>query len=156
MRSKAAAGGRGLRTVFLLALLSVAARAGPSDIQVKDAWIRWLPADLPGGGYVTLTNTGAAAQVLIGASSPDYGEVSLHQTGDNHGMNEMTPIASLLLKPHSSVRFEEGGYHFMLMRPQRPLHPGDKVAVTLRFGGGQTITTWFDVRGGNETAAPAS
>jgi len=32
-----------------------AARPGePSlDIQVKEAWIRWLPANVPGGGYMT-------------------------------------------------------------------------------------------------------
>ncbi|MDB6085382.1 MAG: hypothetical protein JWN43_3263 [Gammaproteobacteria bacterium] len=139
----------------MLTLSSIAALAGPSDIQVEDAWIRWLPANLPGGGYVTLTNTGSTPQVLIGASSPDYGEVSLHRTDTSQGMHEMTPIASLVLKPHSSIRFEDGGYHFMLLRPQRALHPGDRVAVTLRFGGGQAITVPFDVRPGNEPSVRA-
>jgi len=63
-----------------------------SQIQVRDAWIRWLPANVPGGGYMTVTNTGTAARLLTGASSPDYGEVSIHQARLRNGMIEMTPV----------------------------------------------------------------
>jgi copper(I)-binding protein len=157
MRSRTAAGHGRLFAVALLALASIASRSAPAvDIQVKDAWIRWLPANLPAGGYVTLTNTGSAAHVLIGARSPDYGDVSIHQTHSNNGMNEMTPIDSIVLKAHASVRFAEAGYHFMLMQPTRSLHPGDRVLVTLRFADGPTITVPFLVRAGSETDAPAS
>lgn len=139
----------------LLALLSIASRAEPStdirakaDIEVTDAWIRWLPANLPGAGYATLTNTGSAVHVLVGASSPDYGDVSIHLTRVNNGMTEMRPIDSIILKPHTSVRFAEGGHHFMLMQPKRSLHPGDQVLVTLRFTEGLSITIPFEVRAG--------
>ena len=144
-----------LFTGALLALLSIASRAEPSidirarnDIQVKDAWIRWLPANRPGAGYMTLTNVGSTGQVLVGASSPDYGDVSIHLTHDNNGMTEMRPVDSIILKPHTSVRFAAGGYHFMLTQPKRALHPGDRVLVTLRFTEGLTITIPFDVRAG--------
>ena len=75
------------------------------DIQVKDAWIRWLPANVPAGGYMTLINTGSAARVLIGASSPDYGEVGIHQTRIRNGLNDMTRVESVELKPLVPVRF---------------------------------------------------
>jgi copper(I)-binding protein len=140
----------------LLALLCIASRAEPSvdirakdDIQVANAWIRWLPANLPGAGYATLTNTGSTLRVLAGVSSPDYGDVSIHVTHDNNGMTEMRPIDSITLKPHTSVRLAEGGIHFMLMQPKRVLHPGDRVLVTLRFTEGPAITIPFDVRAGN-------
>jgi copper(I)-binding protein len=128
-----------------------AARPGePSlDIQVKDAWIRWLPANVPGGGYMTLINTGSAARVLIGASSPDYGEVSIHQTRSRNGMHEMTPVASIELRPRIPVRFAEGGYHLMLQQPRRSLKPGDRVLVTLRFAQGPPVEVPFEVRAGN-------
>jgi copper(I)-binding protein len=127
-----------------------AARPGePSDIQVKDAWIRWLPANVPGGGYMTLINTGSAARVLIGASSPDYGEVSMHQTRLRDGVNEMTPVASIELRPRVPVRFAEGGYHLMLGQPRRPLKPGDRVLITLRFAQGPPVEVPFEVRAGN-------
>jgi copper(I)-binding protein len=121
------------------------------DIQVKDAWIRWLPANVPGGGYMTMINTGSAARVLIGASSPDYGEVSMHQTRIRNGVNEMTPIASIELRPRILVRFAEGGYHLMLLQPKRPLKPGDRVLVTLRFAQGPSVEVPFEVRAGNST-----
>ena len=55
---------------FALAL----ARAG----QPRDAWARWLPGDLPAGGYVTLVNSGERPISLIAVSSPDYALVSMH------------------------------------------------------------------------------
>ena len=130
-----------------------AAHAGEPtpDIQVKEAWIRWLPANVPGGGYMTLINTGAAARVLIGASSPDYGEVSIHQSRIRNGVNEMAPVASIELRPHIPVRFAEGGYHLMLMQPKRSLKPGDRVLITLRFAQGPSVEVPFEVRAGNST-----
>jgi copper(I)-binding protein len=129
-----------------------AARPGePSDIQVKDAWIRWLPANVPGGGYMTVINTGSAVRVLISASSPDYGEVGIHQTRIRNGMNEMRPVGSVELKPRIPVRFAEGGYHLMLMQPKRSLEPGDRVLITLRFVQGPSVEARFEVRAGNST-----
>jgi copper(I)-binding protein len=136
----------------LLTLLSIASLAGSAvEIQVKDAWIRWLPAGLPGAGYMTVINTGSEERVLVGASTPDYEHVSFHQTRNNNAMNEMAPVASIILKPHATVRFAEGGSHLMLMQPKRSLHPGDTVEVTLRLSTGQTLLVPFDVRAGNDT-----
>jgi copper(I)-binding protein len=121
------------------------------DIQVKEAWIRWLPANVPGGGYMTVINTGSAVRVLISASSPDYGEVGIHQTRIRNGMNEMRPVGSVELKPRIPVRFAEGGYHLMLMQPKRSLEPGDRVLITLRFVQGPSVEARFEVRAGNST-----
>jgi copper(I)-binding protein len=34
----------------------------------------------------------------------------------------------------------------MLMQPQRAIHPGDHVLLTLRFAGGQSLPVQFEVR----------
>ncbi len=120
-----------------------------SQIQVEDAWIRWLPANVPGGGYMTVTNTGTQARILIGASSPDYGEVSMHQTRFRNGMNEMTPVESVELIPFRPVRFAEGGYHLMLLHPKRSLQIGDRVLIALHFAQGPSVEIPFEVRAGN-------
>jgi periplasmic copper chaperone A len=135
--------------VGLLGALAAHSDAPSVDIQVKEAWIRWLPANVPAGGYMTVINTGAAARVLVGASSPDYGEVSIHQTRLRNGMNEMVPVQSIELKPHSPLRFGEGGYHLMLMQPKRFLKPGDRVLITLRFAHGPPVDVPFEIRAGN-------
>jgi periplasmic copper chaperone A len=168
MRSRSGPGYGRPFSVALLVLASVSSvlggikadpsdiKADPSDIKVTDAWIRWLPANLPGAGYMTLTNTGSATYTLVGAGSADYAEVSFHQTRSHDGMNEMTPVDTIVLKAHSTVRFAEGGYHLMLLRPKRSLQHGDRVLVTLRFGNGQTVTVPFLVRAGSETGTPAT
>lgn len=142
--------GRMLVSVVLLAWACFTAHpAEPGfDVQVTDAWIRWLPANLPGAGYMTLTNSGAVAQTLIGATSPEYVRIEFHQTHSSDGMSGMTPVESIGVKPHGTVRFAEGGYHLMLMQPTRQLNPGDKILITLRFAGGRSLAVPFAVRGG--------
>jgi copper(I)-binding protein len=115
-------------------------------IRIEDAWIRWLPAGLPAGGYVTLTNTGDKPVVLIAVSSPDYGEVSMHRSVERQGMMEMTPVAQVAIVAHSSLNFAATGYHFMLMQPSRSVKLGDRVPITLRFADGRSLTVQFEVR----------
>ena len=116
------------------------------SILVKDAWIRWLPAGVPSGGYATLTNTGEQPVTLIGASSAAFGEVSLHRSVDRAGNMEMVPVKRITIDPHSSLDFEAAGYHFMLMEPSTSLVPGGHVQITLRFAGGAELTVPFEVR----------
>jgi copper(I)-binding protein len=97
---------------------------------------------------MTLVNAGSSDVVLIDVTSPDYAGISIHQTQDEHGTSRMIAVASIALKPHSTVRFAEGGYHLMLMQPQRPIHPGDKVSITLHFDKGPEVSVPFDVRAG--------
>lgn len=135
-------------SITLLVFTSIAAHGErPAfDIRVTDAWIRWLPAGVPGAGYLTLTNAGSEEQVLVGASSPDYAEVTLHQARTSQGINAMVPIESIKMAPAVSVNFAQAGYHFMLMRPRHPPRPGESVSMTLRFAGGRSITVPFAVR----------
>lgn len=115
-------------------------------VRIEDAWIRWLPAGVPAGGYATLTNTGDKPLVLIAVSSPDYGEVSMHRSVVHQGMMEMTPVARIAIAAHSSLDFAATGYHFMLMQPTKSVKLGDRVPITLRFADGASLTVQFEVR----------
>lgn len=118
------------------------------DVQVRDAWIRWLPADIPAGGYMTLLNTASADRVLVAVTSTDYGDIGIHQSLDDHGVSTMRPVESITLKPQVPFRFSEGGYHLMLMQPHRVIHPGDHVVMTLQFREGPPLDVVFAVRAG--------
>jgi copper(I)-binding protein len=118
----------------------------PPGIQVTDAWIRWLPANLPNGGYMTLTNAGTIPGMLVSAASRDFGQISLHQSLTKNGVSDMVPVNTVTVAPHSSVRFSPGGYHFMLMQPKRSLHPGDRVLINLQFADGHSLEVPFEVR----------
>jgi copper(I)-binding protein len=135
---------RGLAAgVLSLGLLGSALAAG---IQVTDAWIRWLPSNLPAGGYAKVTNDTDKEVKLIGASSPKYGMVMLHQTMNKNGMSNMVHVDAIAIAPHKSMAFTPGDYHIMLMQPKPGIEPGQKVPVTLKFSDGQSVTTEFEVR----------
>jgi copper(I)-binding protein len=129
--------------VLSLGLLGSALAAG---IQVTDAWIRWLPANLPAGGYAKVTNDTDKEVRLVGASSPDYGMVMLHRTVNKDGMSQMLHVDSIPIAAHKSMAFTPGDYHIMLMQPKPGIEPGQTVPITLKFSDGQTVTARFEVR----------
>jgi periplasmic copper chaperone A len=122
--------------------------AGLPALRIEDAWIRWLPANLPAAGYVTLDNVGDKPVTLLAASSPAYADVSLHRSRNQGGSVSMVPVDSVTVEPHSKLSFATAGYHMMLMQPTKPLAPGDHVPVTLRFADGVVLTVNFEVRDG--------
>lgn len=145
---------RGLLAACAAALALVAlpnlAVAAPI-VQASGAWIRWLPAGLPAGGYVTLRNTSARPVELIGADSPDYGNAMLHQSMSKGGMSEMLHVEQVLIPAHGSVAFKPGSYHIMLMQRKNDVKPGDNVPITLKFAGGMTLRVDFEVRKADAT-----
>jgi len=134
----------------VLGWMAVSARAlGAQDVfalQVRDAWVRWLPGNLPAGGYITLVNTGDQPMSLIAASCPDYADVSLHRSRNVAGTSQMMPVHKITVAPHSSLAFAAHGYHLMLSHPNRTLKPGDRVPVTLSFAEVPAFTVQFELR----------
>jgi copper(I)-binding protein len=135
---------------WLLGLLVSAVALGGQPhlplLQVKDAWVRWLPGNLPSGGYLTLVNSGDQPVSLVKAASPDYAAVSLHRSSNIGGTSHMTPVDHISVAPHSSLEFAAQGYHLMLEHPARQLAPGDHVTLTLTFANGASMDVTFDVR----------
>jgi copper(I)-binding protein len=134
--------------VGLCLWLSAAATGAPPEgtIQIKDGWIRWLPGDLPAGGYLTLVNTGSVSVTLTGAASAEYGSVSLHQSRLQGGTTQMVAVNSILVGPHSTLDFASKGYHLMLLQPKRALHPGERIGVTLTFSAGVPLRAQLELR----------
>ena len=95
---------------------------------------------------MTLINSGHAPRMLIGAASPDFGEVSFHQMHMKNSVNEMAAVSTVTVAPRSGLQFSPGGYHLILMRPRRALQPGDHVPITLRFADGESLNVQFEVR----------
>ena len=136
-----------VRPPVLAATPPVAERpARAPTIRVTDAWIRWLPAGVPAGGYATLTNTGEKPVTLLTASSAEFAEVSIHRSIERGNNMEMMPVERITIDPHSTLDFAATGYHLMLMEPSTSLKPGGRVPITLRFADGSRLTVQFEVR----------
>jgi copper(I)-binding protein len=110
---------------------AVAAPSGPR-LAVSSAYVREPASPDVAAAYLTIANTGAAPDELLGVSSDVAAEASLHQQ-DRQGMADiMRPLASLRVPARGSVAFTPGGDHIMLTRPTA-LRPGQTVQLTLRF-----------------------
>lgn len=128
-----------------LAPFSVQAKS-TSDVLATQAWVRWLPGDLPAAGYLTLENKSDHALDLVGASSPAYGSVMLHRTVRNGSTSSMEMVDKVSVGAHQALAIAPGGYHFMLEKPRRTIHPGDTIELKLDFSDGSTLDVPMPVK----------
>jgi hypothetical protein len=136
-----------LCVLVCLTLMFAAARAGDAPVpRVDAAWIRWLPGTIPAAGYLTLTNAGDRPAVLLSASSPLFGEISLHRTENLAGRMAMAAVDRITIPPHTTLTFETTGYHLMLMQPASPVKPGAHVSITLHYADAPPMPVDFEVR----------
>ncbi|MBL8592466.1 MAG: DUF1775 domain-containing protein [Devosia sp.] len=93
-----------------------------------------LPNAPVGGGYVTITNTGAEADRLVGAASPVAGVAQIHEMkmeGDLMKMNEAPD--GVEIPAGATVALKPGGLHIMFMQLKQPLVQGTRIPLTLTF-----------------------
>ena len=116
------------------------------EVQIRAAWIRWLPGGVPLAGYATLANGSDQPLVLTSATSPAFHDVSLHQTLQSGGTVRMSPLERVSIAPHTTLDFEARGIHLMLMQPGATLDRHGQVPVTLHFADDSSLTIQFQVR----------
>lgn len=93
-----------------------------------------LPNAPVGGGFMTITNTGAEDDRLISASSSVAGHMEVHEMAMEGDVMKMRELADGLPIPAGkTVELKPGGFHIMFMELQEPLVEGETVAVTLTF-----------------------
>jgi copper(I)-binding protein len=130
----------------------------PAGVTTRDAWIR--EAVLPEGSptaapehdhdetmssgvisalYLALENNTSAAMQLTGVETEVARVVEMHQSQSQNGLMQMRPVESVEVPAGGEVVFEPGGFHIMLIDINRPLGPGDEVAVTLIFNTGERL-----------------
>lgn len=130
----------------LAVLLAWSVAYAAPDVTATNARIRLLPGDLPLAGYFDLLNRGSGPLTLIAASSPAFKKVHMHLSTEQGGKSTMINIEGIEMNPGETLHFAPGGYHLMLMQRVQPLQVGDKVPVTLRFSGDQSIQVMFAVK----------
>lgn len=127
------------RALVWLSLTIGAASAAAAPPIVADAWIRATPPGaVTAAGYLTITSTDAADR-LVGAATPAAGAVEIHTHVVEAGAQHMVRVAELTLPAGEAVRLTPGGQHLMLIDIARPMVPGTKVALSLRFADAGTV-----------------
>jgi copper(I)-binding protein len=105
------------------------------DITVSDGWLRaMLPGQPAGGGYVTITNGGSAADRLVSVSTTIAGKSELHMMEMKGDVMIMRPVeGGIEIPAGGAVELKPGGLHLMFMHVTEPFKEGATVQVTLEF-----------------------
>lgn len=111
--------------------LLIALALAVTPVKVEDPWTRATP---PGAkvaaGYMKITS--AAADRLVGASSPAAARVELHVTEKKGEVMRMREVKAYDI-PLRGFELSPGGAHLMLVDIKAPFKEGAKIPLTLRF-----------------------
>ncbi len=117
-----------------LSLLLLAALPAWAQVTVEQPWSRATPPGAKiGVGFLRLKNAGAAAERVVGASSPVAGRVEMHVTTRDGDVMKMRQVESFEIPAGGSFELKPGGAHLMLMGLRRPLAKGERVPLTLKL-----------------------
>lgn len=140
---------RPLLATCLLAVVACLspAHAGECSAKVKEGWVRLPPVSMPMmAGFGRIENRCAAPVTIVGASSPAFGDVSLHETRVVEGVSRMRHLPELRIAPDGTAMLKPGGLHLMLMQPRAPLKEGSKVVIEFALKDGGVLRGEFMVR----------
>ena len=117
------------------------------DLVIGQTVARATPANAPvSAGYVTITNNGSEADMLIGVSVDFAGKSELHEMamdGDVMKMREV--VGGIVIAAGETVTLKPGGLHLMFMGMQRQLNVGESYPATLTFEKAGTIDVNLNV-----------
>jgi copper(I)-binding protein len=135
-------------SVFALCLMVVLpACARECAPQVRDGWIRLAPVKMPMmAGFGRIENHCPKPVTIVGASSPAFGDVSLHETRIVGGVNRMRELPELRIAPDGAAVLKPGGMHLMLMEPRTSLKEGSRVVVEFALKDGSVLRGELEVR----------
>ena len=115
----------------LLLCLSLPAWA---QVSVEQPWSRATPPGSKiGVGFMQLKNAGAAAERVVGVTSPLAGRVEMHVTTREGDVMRMRQVESFDVPAGGSFDLKPGGAHLMLVDLHRPFKQGEKVPLTLKL-----------------------
>lgn len=129
-----------------LSLLLLAALPAWAQVTVEQPWSRATPPGAKiGVGFLRLKNAGAAAERVVGASTPAAARVEMHVTTRDGDVMKMRQVESFEIPAGGSFELKPGGAHLMLTGLRRPLAKGDRVPLTLKLQSGGTLEIELNV-----------
>jgi periplasmic copper chaperone A len=116
-----------------LPAVAIAQEARAGDLAVQQPWTRAAGQGATGGGFLSISNRGAAADRLLSASSPAARAMELHTMVRDGDVMRMRPVEAIEVPAGQTVTLRPGSLHMMLIGLSQPLRQGETVPVTLRF-----------------------
>lgn len=133
----------------LLSLVPASARAQDfkaGDLVIQHPWARATPKGAQvAGGYLTISNQGAAPDTLTGGSLALAAAFEVHDMTMDGGVMKMRPAGPLVIPAGGSVTLSPAGTHIMFTGLKRDLRRGEEVDGTLTFAHAGTVPLRFTV-----------
>lgn len=115
-------------------------------IEIQDAWARPGAEGGMSAAYFRISNGAGEADTLRSAQSEVAMLTEVHESFQQQGMMGMREVPFVEIPARSSVVFQQGGLHVMLIRLKEGLAEGDSVALTLTFSHSEPVTVQVPVR----------
>jgi len=136
-----------LRTLLLAAGFLLAGAAQAADLEVTEPWVALAP---PGAhataGFMELRNPGEEPVDLVAANAEGFQAVELHRSINEDGMHRMIEQERITVPAGGSTRLAPGGYHVMLIGPERSPAQGEIVTIELTLGDGARLSVDAEVK----------
>ena len=117
-------------------------RAEPQQLVLADAWVRALPPGQPNtAAYLTISNPGATAVKIIGASASLAQTVEFHIIVEVDGLQRMQQLQQLSVPAGQDLQLAPGGTHLMLLTLEHMPAPGESVQLCLQPESGEAQCT---------------
>jgi periplasmic copper chaperone A len=137
----------GLMALAAMPSTGLAQQTRAGAITIAEPWLRAPPAAAKvAGGYMILTNTGQAADRLIGGALAVAGRVEVHEMAVTDGVMRMRALpAGLELAPGATIVLKPGSYHLMFLDLPAVPAPGTTLKGTLVFEKSGTVEIEYRV-----------
>jgi len=127
----------GLVIGMALALLAsplAAAEFRAGAVTVSAPWARATPGGATTAAvYLSLAVAGAEGDRLVKAASTRAERAELHAGSEQGGVQRMTAVESIEVKPGPAVTLTSGRLHIMLIGLKMPLTEGEMLPLSLTF-----------------------
>jgi len=128
------------KTLLVAASLLAATAAAAAELEVKAPWVALAP---PGAqataAFMELHNPGDKPVDVVGADAEGFEAVELHRSINEDGMHRMIRQDRITVPAGGSVKLAPGGYHIMLIGPERAPAEGEVITVELQLDGGEVV-----------------
>ncbi len=104
-------------------------------LSIVHPWSRPVAAGIKtGAAYLSIRNDGKEADRFIGVKTDVCDTADMHATIQDGDVMKMRKLeGGVALQPGTTVKFEPGGMHIMLMGLKQPLNEGSSFPMTLIF-----------------------
>lgn len=102
-------------------------------LKVDNVWLRPAAKGMNSAMYFEIVNNSDKPDTLYKAASSAAELVQIHETFKKNGLMGMREVKYVVVKPHSTLKFQPGGYHVMFIKLKKDLKVKSKQEAVLYF-----------------------